>query len=114
MRQPSINIDDLIRVAQTGATAVVVKEELGLPHDVSWIQKLMKRHLGPRPTRTSVERPNPIREALTTHMESNGLDRRYCSVGHHQARATAIHALGPTLDELVFVCTERCAAPGDF
>jgi hypothetical protein len=115
----SLDIDEFIRVAsKPGATAPLVREELGLSFTDSWVNRLMKRYLGARPTRKSLERPNLLREAAVAYMESQGLDKRYCSTcGRRNLYDCAIHPLvhfDPTLDDFVFVCVERCAAAGDF
>ena len=115
----SLDIDEFIRVAsEPGATASYVKERLALTHSTSWVNRLIKRYVGERPSRKSIERPNLLREAVVAHMVATGLDRRYCYLcGRRGLYDCAIHPLkrvDPTLDDFVFVCTERCAAPGDF
>jgi hypothetical protein len=118
MREP-LDIDEFIRAAsQPGATALYVKEAMGLGYSESYVNRLIKRYVGERPTRKSVEKPNPLREAVVAYMESQGLDQHYCSsCPRRTVYACAIRCLernGPTLDDFVFVCTDRCAAPGDF
>jgi hypothetical protein len=113
------DVDDFIRAAsRPGATAVTVREELGLPYSRSYINRLMLRYVGKRPSQKSIKRPNLLREAVVTYMESQGLDRRYCYQCERKfIRECAIHPLkryGATLDDFVFVCVERCCAPGDF
>jgi hypothetical protein len=45
------DIDEFIHFAsQPGATAPYVKEAMGLPYSVSYVNRLIKRHVGPRPT----------------------------------------------------------------
>lgn len=117
--QSLLDIDEFIAVAsQPGATSLYVKERLGLPYSLSYINRLIKRYVGPRPSRKSIERRNVLRDAVVAYMESQGLDRRYCfNCGRRRLYDCAIHPLkrvDPTLDDFVFVCTERCAAPGDF
>lgn len=118
MREP-FDIDEFIHVAsQPGATALYVKEQMGLSYSLSYISRLIKRYVGPRPTRKSIERHNVLRDAVVAYMESQGLDRYYCSeCGRRRLYECAVHPLvrfEPTLDDFVFRCTERCAAPGDF
>lgn len=117
MREP-LDIAEFIRVAsQPGATAPLVREELGLAYSDSYINRLMKRYVGKRPTRKSVERPNLMREAVVAYMESLGLDQYYClSCERRSLYRCAIHPLKQfdvTLDDFVFVCA-KCSAPGDF
>jgi hypothetical protein len=114
-----IDIDEFVHHAsQPGATALYVKESMGLPYSESYVNRLIKRYVGTRPTMKSIQRPNPMREAVVDYMESQGLDKRYCSNCHRRLlRECAVHPLkrhGASLDDFVFVCTERCAAPGDF
>lgn len=118
MREP-LDIDEFIRCAsQPGATALYVKERLGLPYSLSYVSRLIKRYVGPRPSQKSVERRNVLRDAVVAYMESQGLDRRYCYLcGRRRLYDCAIHPLkrgSPSLDDFVFVCTERCATNGDF
>ena len=118
VRYVGLDIGEFIRAAsEPGATAPYVKERLGLPYSLSYINRLMKRYVGPRPSQKSIERPNLLRAAVVTYMESQGLDRRYCYLcGRRRLYESAIHPLkrnGATLDDFVFVCCE-CAAPGDF
>jgi hypothetical protein len=117
MRYP-LDIDEFIRAAsQPGATAPLVKEELGLTYSLSYINRLMKRYVGARSTHKSVERPNVLRAAVVAYMESQGLDKRYCyRCGKRSVYDCAIHPLvrfDATLDDFAFVCV-KCAAPGDF
>lgn len=118
MREP-LDVDEFIAVAShPGATALYVKERLGLPYSLSYISRLIKRHVGPRPSQKFIERPNLLRNAVVGYMETqNGLDRFYCSeCGRRRLYECAIHPLvrvEPTLDDFVFRCTESCAAPGD-
>lgn len=114
-----LDIDEFVfHARQPGATALYVKEAMSLPYTVSYVNRLIKLYVGPRPTRKSIQRPNPLREAVVAYMESQGLDKRYCSNCERRLlRDCAIHPLkrrGVSLDDFVFVCTERCAAPGDF
>ena len=117
MREP-FDVDEFIHYAsQPGATALYVKEQLGLRYSLSYISRLIKRYVGPRPSQKSVERRNVLRDAVVAYMEGQGLDKRYCFMcGRRRLYESAIHPLKrePTLDDFVFVCTERCAAPGDF
>lgn len=116
MREP-FDVDEFIHYAsQPGATALYVKEHMGLSYSLSYISRLIKRYVGPRPTRTSVERRNVLREAVVAYMEAQGLDKRYCYLcGRKRLYDCAIHPLkrDASLDDFVFVCCE-CAAPGDF
>lgn len=118
MREP-LDLDEFVAVASMpGATALYVKERLGLPYSLSYISRLIKRYVGPRPNRKSIKRPNALRDAVVAYMESQGLDKRYCySCQRRSVYECAIHPLkrlDVTLDDFVFVCTLRCAAPGDF
>lgn len=117
MREP-LDIEEFIRCAsEPGATALYVKERLGLSYSLSYINRLIKRYVGPRPSQKSIERPNLLRDAVVAYMESQGLDKRYCYLcGRKRLYECAIHPLkrmDATLDDFVFVCCE-CAAPGDF
>lgn len=116
MRDP-LDIDEFIRAAsQPGATAPLVREELGLTYTDSYINRLMKKYLGARPTHKSIERPNLLRDAVVAYMESQGLDKRYCyRCGKRSAYDCAIHSLvrfDATLDDFVFVCVD-CSGAGD-
>lgn len=117
MREP-FDIDEFIHYAsQPGASAPYVKEAMGLGYSTSYVNRLIKRYVGKRPTQPSIRAANPLRDAVVRHMESQGLNRYYCI--NCQRRSTyecAIHPLIPraSLDEMVFVCTKRCSAPGDF
>lgn len=111
--------DEFIHFAsQPGATAPYVREALGLPYSDSYVNRLMKRYVGKRPTHASISRPNALREAVVRYMEAQGLDRRYCfNCQRRLVRECAIHPLkrfDATLDDFVFVCVSRCASAGDF
>jgi len=109
------DIDEILELARDGYPAWSIQERLGLSITARQVNRLVKARLGPRPTRKSIERPNVLREAVVTYMESHGLHRRYCSKCQRRLlRDCAIHPLGRTLDDFVFVCVERCAAAGDF
>lgn len=112
------DVDEFITAAsRPGASALTVREELGLRYSDSYMHRLMKRYVGPRPSRKSVERPNLLRAAVVSYMESQGLDKRYCYLcGRKGLYDCAIHPLkrfDVSLDDFVFVCV-KCAAPGDF
>ena len=116
MREP-LDIDEFISAAsQPGATAPLVREELGLRYTDSYINRLMKRYVGVRPTQKSIERRNVLRDAVVAYMESQGLDKRYCYLCERKSLyEAAIHPLvrEPSLDDFVFVCC-KCASAGDF
>lgn len=118
MREP-FDRDEFIHFAsQPGATAPYVKEAMGLPYSESYVNRLIKKYVGKRPSRKSVERSNPLREAVVAYMESQGLSKYYCaSCQRRSVYECAIHPLRKfdvTLDDFVFVCVRFCAAPGDF
>lgn len=117
MRSP-FDLDDFIHFAsQPGATAPYVREALGLTYSDSYINRLIKRYVGKRPTLAGIQRPDALRDVVVRELEARGLDRRYCyRCGYHGTYECAIHALcrEPSLDDLVFVCVKRCAGPGDF
>ena len=109
------DLEELLSLAREGHPAWYIQELLGLPITERQIYRIIKKHLGARPTQTTVTRPNVIREAVVAYMESQGLSKRYCSFcGRCGVRGCAIRALQPDIDSFVFVCTGRCAAPGDF
>lgn len=111
----SFDIDEFIHFAsQPGATAPYVREAMGLRYSNSYINRLMLRYVGKKPSHASIERRNFLREAVVDYMESHDLDRRYCyKCGKRYVRECAIHPLGPSLDDFVFVCL-RCSRRGDF
>ncbi|MFM9793329.1 hypothetical protein [Streptomyces turgidiscabies] len=98
---------------QPGMTAPLIKEQLGLRISLRQVQRIIHDHLGQRPTRRSIERRNPLREAVVSYMEENGLSRHYCHEGHRTVRPCAIRALGRDLDSFVFVCVQN-ATVADF
>lgn len=116
MREP-LDTDEFIHFAsKPGATALYVKEAMGLTYSTSYISRLIKRYVGARPTQKSVERRNVLRDVVVQYMETRGLDKLYCYECGRRSGSypCAIHPLvrEPSLDDLVFVCV-RCAAPGD-
>lgn len=117
MREP-FDVDKFIYFAtMPGATAAYVREAMGLRYSTSYINRLIKRYVGTRPSRKDIKRPNVLREAVARYMEAQGLDRHYCA--NCQRRSSyecAIHPLiaDATIDDLVFVCVSKCAAPGDY
>lgn len=117
MREP-FDIDEFIHYAsQPGATAPYVREAMGLSYSDSYVNRLIKRHVGKRPSQKLIERPNVLREAVVRYMEANYLDKRYCYLcGRRRLAECAIRTLvpvDPTLDDFVFVCV-KCSRPGDF
>lgn len=112
------DLDDFIHFAsQPGATAPFVREALGLSYSDSYVNRLMKRYVGKRPTQAMVDRPDTLRSIVVREMEARGLDKRYCyRCGYRGSYECAIHPLnrGALLDDLVFVCVKRCSRPGDF
>lgn len=109
------DLDEFLALARAGHPAWYIKEYLGLRMTERQVYRLIKKHLGTRPTQVSISKPDVIREATVAYMESQGLSRRYCSsCFRHGVRECAIRALEPDLDSFVFVCTQRCAAPGDY
>lgn len=95
------------------ATAALLKEELAIPRSLRTVQRWINQVHGVRPTRPSIERRNPLREAVVKYMEANGLSRYYCYLGHRTVRPCAIRQLGHDIDSLVFVC-DREATVADF
>lgn len=112
------DIDEFVHFAsQPGATAPYVREAMGLAYSTSYINRLIKRYVGTRPSQRSVKRGNVLREAVVRYMEREGMNRRYCMMCQRLSlHECAIHPVvpSPTLDDFIFVCTKRCAAPGDF
>jgi hypothetical protein len=109
------DLEELLALARDRHPAWYIKEYLGLRMTERNIYRIIKRHLGVRPTQTTVTKPNILREATVRYMESRGLSKRYCSsCFRHGVRECAIRALRPDIDSFVFVCTQRCAAAGDY
>ncbi|MFB6518606.1 hypothetical protein [Streptomyces sp. NPDC056401] len=104
---------DIIELAEQGLSAALIKEQLGLRISVRRVQQIVHDRLGTRPTRRSIERRNPLREAVVSYMEEGGLNRYYCHEGHRTVRPCAIRALGRDLDSFVFVCVQN-ATVADF
>lgn len=98
------NISDIVELAEQGMTAAFIKEELGLGISVRQVQRLIHDRLGRRPSRRSIERRDPLRDAVVGYMESHGLSRYYCYMGHRTIRPCALRQLGCDIDSLVFVC----------
>lgn len=107
------DIDEILELAEQGMSAAFIREELGLGVSVRRVQQIIHDRLGTRPSRASIERRNPLREAVVKYMEANGLNRYYCYLGHRRVRPCAIRQLGHDIDSLVFVC-DREATVADF
>ena len=112
------DLDEFIHFAsQPGATAPYVREAMGLPYSDSYINRLMKRYVGKRPTQAMIDRPDRLRDVVVREMEARGLDRHYCyRCGRRSSYDCAIHPLNreALVDDLVFLCVKRCASPGDY
>lgn len=109
------DLDELLAFAQTGKSASWLVEHLGLPISERRVQQIIKTHLGPRPTRQSVRKPDILRERVVVLLEAQGKNPRHCSAcGRVSLRGGAIRAVNAdlSLDSLVFVCL-HCAVPGD-
>ncbi|MFC8008969.1 hypothetical protein [Streptomyces cinereoruber] len=107
---PRYDLAEILELAeQPGMTAPLIKEQLGLRISLRQVQRIIHYHLGQRPTRAAIERRNPLREAVVSHMEESGLSRYYCHEGHRTVRPCAIRALGRELDTFVFVCVQQAS-----
>jgi hypothetical protein len=89
-----------------------VKEALGLRQDIRTIQRWARKAYGRVPTRRELMRRNPQREELVRQVESQGLDRRYCSPGQHASYWPCL-LRRLTAGGHVFVCRKH-ARRGDF
>ena len=96
--------------ADPKATAELLKEELGIPRSLRTVQRWINQAHGTRPSRRSIERRDPLREAVVSYMESQGLSRHYCYEGHRTVRPCAIRQLGSGINSLVFVCVQNATA----
>lgn len=109
------DLEELLAFAQRGDSASEIIEELGLALTPRRVQQIVAKHLGRRPTKKSVSKPDILRERVVAYMEAQGKNPRHCSsCGRVQVRGGAIRAVNADLsiDALVFVCL-KCAAPGD-
>lgn len=109
------DLGELLAFAQREGSARKVIEAMGLTISERQVQRIIARHLGPRPTRQSISKPDILRERVVAYMESQGKSPRHCFVcGRVQLRGGAIRAVNGdlSLDALEFVCL-KCAAPGD-
>lgn len=109
------DIDELLAFAESGDSARVIIEKLGLTISERQVQRLVASRLGKRPTRETVRLPDPLRDRVIAYMESQGLSRYYCSQClKPRVEPGFIRALNRdmTLDVLVFVC-RHCSVPSD-
>lgn len=86
-----------------------IKEELGLPVSVRRVQQIVKAHLGSRPSRRTIQRRDVLRSRVVAYMESQGLSKYYCYLGHVVLHECAIRELrrDDDLGSLVFVCSRH-------
>lgn len=96
--------EQALELASQGFPAEFIKAELSIPRSVRTVSRWINQVHGRRPSRRAIERRNPLREAVVGYMESHGLDRYYCYMGHRSLRPCAIRQLGHDIDSLVFVC----------
>lgn len=109
------DIDELIAFAESGDSARVIIEKLGLTISERQVQRLVASRLGRRPTRQAIRKPDTLRDRVVAYMESQGLNRYYCSECHRlRMEPGFIRALNRdmSLDVLVFVC-RHCSVASD-
>lgn len=109
------DIDELIAFAESGDSARVIIEKLGLTISERQVQRLVASRLGRRPTRYAIRKPDTLRDRVVAYMEAQGLSRYYCSECHRlRAEPGFIRALNRdlSLDVLVFVC-RHCSVASD-
>lgn len=95
--------------------AWMIKEEIGSERSVRRIQEIINAHLGKRPSRQDIRRPDIIRDRVVAAMEEAGLVKNYCCVCEKWfAEPLFIHELerDDRLESLTFVC-RHCSGPGD-
>lgn len=90
-------------------SASAVAERLGLPERN--VQRWANKAYGRIPTRRELKRRNPEREAQVRQAEADGLDRRYCLLGHSSYHPTLLRRLPD--GSVAFVCRKH-ARRGDF
>ncbi|AZZ51405.1 hypothetical protein [Rathayibacter festucae] len=109
------DIEEIIYYAQKGMPARFIKEELGLSISERQVQRVVATRLGRRPTRQAIQRPDSLRDRVVAYMESQGLDRYYCTACERRRLEPGfIRALNAdrSLDVLVFVC-RHCSVASD-